>query len=151
MSRHKDQMQKLQELLDIHGGDRACWPERLRTMALELAAIDKKAVELIDQAARLDALLASDTDIVPSSGLHERILSQTTPEISFAGPPSHLMSRIIMAGTMAASLVFGVWLGMSGLPESIISPLVLTTQSDDAFADIIELASVPEGQQEDLL
>ncbi|WP_426020139.1 hypothetical protein [Brevundimonas sp. DWR2-3-1b1] len=67
--------ERLHELADAYGADLRRWPASERAFAESLLAADPSLKAVLDEAARLDALLNAAPTPVPSTALTARILS----------------------------------------------------------------------------
>lgn len=121
------------DLLDIHGSDPARWPPTERGAALALVQVSSAARQLLDDATRLEKLLAGAPVPEPSTDLAARILAQL--------PPVSQPVRATMQATstwqdffaalfpfrtvwpqfaaLALALSIGVGLGLGGIEEII--------------------------------
>ncbi len=139
-----------ERLLDVYGSDRTRWPVEARAGAGQLVARDKAARRLLAEAESLDRALerAPLPSLAREAELAERILAtaRRSPRIvhaareiaprpavsragnvirfpTFAASRSWLTPRTAfggMAGTLAACLVVGVLIGLSGMTQSIV-------------------------------
>jgi hypothetical protein len=141
-----------ERLLDVYGGDRSRWPLPARTLAGALVARDRAAQRLLAQSEALDRVLerAPMPSLAREAALTERILSSArrsprmVPTSTAASPgparaagnviafspaparPSWLTPRTAFggaAGGLAASLIIGVFIGLSSLAQSVLPAL----------------------------
>ena len=146
--------QAFERLLNVHGANLAHWPPDERAAAMELLQEDAQACTLLDEARALEALLAADTPPPPPAGLQQRIMAAAgisggraaTPERKAAND-THLPWW--MAAPLAASLLLGVWLGLSGalLP---VEQVLLASAGDEVEA-IVQIAGPVEDAEGGLL
>jgi hypothetical protein len=73
MSAHGLELERFEELLDVHGADLERWPEELRAAARELLNGSAPAQLAWSRAERLAAVLAAAPDVLPSAALSARI------------------------------------------------------------------------------
>lgn len=139
-------------LLDVYGGDRSRWPAEARAAAAHLVARDEEARRLLAEAETLDRVLrrAPLPALAAEAGLADRIVAaaQRSPRIVKIGgapqvaPPGaveaapalaatrrgparlQLVSgRVGAAGLLAASLMVGVVIGRTKLPQQVLPVL----------------------------
>ncbi len=154
------ELAEFRELLDRYGSRPEHWPADGRAEMLRLCAEDPQARALLAEAEALDALLR-ETAVPPAApDLAARLLQRAAGATENAGapvtpPPAANDNRPVMrwlaAGWLAASLLIGIWLGLSG---RIVVPPSLTGDADtvadagggDALADLLGIvSSVDEG------
>ena len=75
MSARDLDLERFEQLLDVHGADLERWPEELRTHARELLTSSAPAQLAWSRAERLAALLDAAPDVLPSAALSARIAS----------------------------------------------------------------------------
>ena len=143
---------EFERLLDVYGGDRTHWTIEARAAAAQLVARDTRAQRLLAEAEALDRVLerAPVPSLVTEAALADRIVAaaQRSPRIvSIKGAeekpswaeagnggeaqplrPAAPRSRAFQAdmrkaAMLAASLVIGVYIGLSNLPQQIIPAL----------------------------
>ena len=73
MSAHDLDLERFEELLDVHGADLGRWPEGLRESARELLHGSVPAQLAWSRAERLAAVLDAAPDVLPSAALSARI------------------------------------------------------------------------------
>lgn len=142
-----------ERLLDVYGGDRTHWPADARAAAAQLVARDAKARRLLAEAVALDRVLerAPLPGLATEAALADRIVAaaQRSPRIvKIAGaqpvavsslraggklPPAPsrgagwrprlLGAEVRAAGLLAASLVVGLVIGLSNLPQQVLPSL----------------------------
>jgi hypothetical protein len=137
-------------LLDVYGGDRTRWPAEERAAAAQLVARDAQARRLLAEAEGLDRVLerAPLPALAAEAALADRIVAaaKRSPRVvsiapRWSGRASHAQAlasaprparhgwmgfghgRASAAGFLAASLIGGVLLGLSGSPQSIVPQL----------------------------
>jgi hypothetical protein len=142
---------ELEHLLEVYGSDRTRWPVEARAGAGQLVARDRAARRLLAEAEALDRALerAPLPSLAREAALSERILAaaRRTPRmVPMRGadrppaPPSPASNVVDLArrarpqwlgrpayggaaGVLAASLAFGVFLGLSGLSQGVVPAL----------------------------
>jgi len=145
------------KLLDVYGGNRMCWPPEARAAAAHLIARDAGARRLLAEAEALDRVLerAPAPALAKEAALADRIVAaaQRSPRIvSIAGARpvavasapsetaaglvamrnSRLRSRLLSGeagavGFLVASLMVGVVIGHSNLPQQLLPTLAEIT------------------------
>lgn len=144
MSNTSMTLTEFERLLDIYGGDRTRWPTEARAAAAHLVARDAGAQGLLAEAEALDRVLerAPLPALAKEAVLADRIVAaaQRSPRIvkiggdplSAAAPaaadsgrqrPRYTSARIGAAGLLVASLMFGVVIGRTGLPQQLLPEL----------------------------
>lgn len=146
-----------ERLLEVYGGDRTRWPAEARAAAAQLVARDAKARRVLAEAEALDRVLerAPLPSLTVEAALADRIVTaaQRSPRIvKVAGrdpsvvplrrghvpPQQHarrwrlgLLRRDVRAASvLAASLVVGIAIGISSLPQSVVPALADLAGSD---------------------
>ena len=139
-----------ERLLDVYGGDRTRWPAEARAAAAQLVARDAKARRMLAEAEVLDRVLerAPLPSLAVEAALAERIVAaaQRSPRIvKIASGQSSVVSlpdgrgtaaaairiletRILRgdvraAALLAASLMVGIFIGISNVPQSVVPAL----------------------------
>ena len=141
-----------ERLLDVYGGDRMHWPADARAAAAQLVAREAKARRLLAEAEALDRVLerAPLPGLATEAALGDRIVAaaQRSPRIvktvgapraaasaraeAAASPaptwsaslrPRLLSSKVGSIGLLVASLVAGVVIGLSNLPQQVLPVL----------------------------
>lgn len=139
-----------ERLLDVYGGDRTRWPAEARAAAAQLVARDAKARRTLAEAESLDRVLerAPLPSLAVEAALAERIVaaaqrsprivktaSGKSPVVSLpddrAVPPPRIASRklgllrgeVRAAAVLAASLMVGIFIGISNVPQSVVPAL----------------------------
>ncbi|HHN66923.1 MAG TPA: hypothetical protein ENK15_02640 [Thermopetrobacter sp.] len=134
----------LRDLLERHGADEDRWPERHRAAMKRRCAADRRAAQALAEARALDALLAEPGPPPPNPALAGAILraARGAPDAANDNPPA----RWWAAGALAASLLLGLWLGLSGIADGggLLSGAAQVAGADP-LADIVELVTEPEG------
>jgi len=140
---------EFERLLDVYGGDRTRWPVDARPAAAQLVARDRSAQRLLAEAVALDRVLerAPLPSLAIEAALADRIVSaaQRSPRIVSLGDaaespaeakgprlaPSDSVTRAWLlradlrkAAVLAASLMIGVYIGVSNLPQQIVPTLI---------------------------
>ena len=160
---------EFRELLDMYGSRPEGWPADRREEMLRLCAENPRARALLAEAKALDAVLR-ETVVPPAApDLAARLLQRaaTTPQMRHAGATARKTApqsaandnrpvmRWLAAGWLAASLLIGIWLGLSGriiVPPSLIggSDTVADAGTGDALADLLGIVSSVEDGGETL-
>lgn len=139
-----------ERLLDVYGGDRTRWPAEARAAAAQLVARDAKARRTLAEAESLDRVLerAPLPSLAVEAALAERIVAaaQRSPRIvkiatgqpsvvslpeGRALPPRRpaawkfglLRGEVRAATLLAASLMVGIFIGVSNVPQSVVPAL----------------------------
>ncbi|HET7156863.1 MAG TPA: hypothetical protein VFI87_16000 [Hyphomicrobiaceae bacterium] len=139
-----------ERLLNVYGGDRTRWPTEARAAAAQLVARDAKARRTLAEAEALDRVLerAPLPSLAVEAALAERIVTaaQRSPRIvkiatrqssvvslpdGRALPPPRAASRklgllrgeVRAATLLAASLMVGIFIGISNVPQSVVPAL----------------------------
>jgi hypothetical protein len=111
------ELDRFEQLLDVHGADLERWPEPLRHGARELLASSSDAQQVWARAERLAALLDAVPDVVPSAELSARIaaLPVRRPQGWAAWWPfGNPVAPLFAWGAAAA---FGLFIGSGVLPD----------------------------------
>jgi hypothetical protein len=137
---------EFERLLDVYGGDRTRWPVDARAAAAQLVARDKAAQHLLSESVALDRVLerAPLPSLAVEAALADRIVTaaQRSPRIISIGDPvagserdpasvgssmAHrrgvLPADLRKAVVLAASLMVGVYIGLSNIPQQIVPTL----------------------------
>lgn len=141
-------LERLDEVLSIHGANPARWPEKDRDSLLALAERDARASRLVSEAAALDRLL----DLAPAGrageALRNRIVASAVADGARAARVAPLSAArgnarkgfgdassgtIWSATAMAACFALGLYLGVAGMGGSAIGSAL-----DMASVDISE-------------
>ena len=141
---------EFERLLDVYGGDRTRWPVEARAAAAQLVARDSAAQQLLGEAVALDRILerAPIPSLAVEAALADRIVAaaQRTPRIISVGDAvpgaagseqkgaagssarRHRLPQADLrkAAVLAASLMIGVYIGLSSLPQQIVPTLTGT-------------------------
>lgn len=139
-----------ERLLEVYGGDRTRWPAEERAAAAQLAVRDEKARRVLAEAEALDRVLerAPLPSLAVEAALAERIVAaaQRSPRIvktatrqssvvalpdSRALPAQRsaswkqrlLRGDVRAASVLAASLVMGIFIGLSNVPQNVVPAL----------------------------
>ena len=121
------------QLLDAYGGDSKRWPEAERADALAFAKSDRTAEAALDEARKLDALLAVMTVNAPAIDAATIVTAaaqlpqERAPNVlpfkrRFGGRPALAWTR---AGALAAAAICGFVIGMNDVADSNASALDL--------------------------
>jgi len=136
---------EFERLLDVYGGDRTRWPTDARAAAAHLVARDIDAQRLLAEADALDRVLerAPLPALAKEAALADRIVAaaQRSPRIVKIGgarpeagvkpaatgsgrsPLPVSRAKVGAAGLLVASLMIGVVIGRTGLPQQLLPPL----------------------------
>lgn len=152
---------EFERLLDVYGGARTRWPVEARAAAAQLVARDSAAQRLLGEAVALDRILerAPIPSLAVEAALADRIVAaaQRTPRIISVGdavpgtggaehkgavrasPRRHGLPHADLrkVAVLAASLMIGVYIGLSSLPQQIVPTL---TGAQDAAGVTYSLA-----------
>ncbi len=153
-------LKELRRLLDVHGGDEARWPQEAREAARALCAADAEAAGLLSEARALDRLLEETAAPPVSDRLKAEILAAAAGEDAHAprgGPARPLRAandnhpfRWLAGGALAASLMLGVWLGLTGalspLGEALSGGTELAAAGDALFGELLEESGAADNQ-----
>lgn len=146
-------LERFNDLLDIHGTDLALWPEAERKAADKLLAASPLAREQQRKAAAFDRMLlnAKLPEIEPSDALRQRILDQLGPRMT---PQSNWRAQIMEALALLfptgravpqfAALAFALALGVSA---GFVNFGLLETQDNDLVS--VQIASATPFLSED--
>jgi hypothetical protein len=154
----------LEHLLDVYGSDRTRWPVDARAGAGQLATRDKAARRLLGEAEALDRVLerAPMPSLAREAALADRIISaaQRSPRIvrlEEASAPAGTSENVIrwpgarsrsqwlrsdagrVAGLFAASLLCGIYFGLSNLAQGAledVAGITLGTSSGPTLAQL---------------
>jgi len=150
---------EFRELLDRHGSRPEDWPADRREEMLRLCAENPRARALLAEAEALDAVRRETAAPPAAPDLAARLLRRAaaTAQDKRAGAPlrpatpraandNRPVMRWLAAGWLAASLLIGIWLGLSGriiVPPSLIggSDTVADAGAGDALADLLGIVS----------
>jgi hypothetical protein len=142
---------EFERLLDIYGGDRTRWPIDARAAAAHLVARDADAQRLMAEAEALDRVLerAPLPSLATEAALADRIVAaaQRSPRMVKTGGVRQAASdearaekaeaspangpvrpwlagrRVGAAGLLVASLMFGLLIGRTSLPQQVLPEL----------------------------
>jgi hypothetical protein len=155
-----------ERLLEVYGGDRTRWPAEERAAAAQLAARDEKARRVLAEAEALDRVLerAPLPSLAVEAALAERIVAaaQRSPRIVKAAtrqpsvvslPESRevpvpraeswklrlLRGDVRAAYALAASLVVGIFIGVSNLPQNVVPALADLAASDGGAYSLAQI------------
>ena len=132
MNEHRQELKKLEGILERCGADPRHWPQAERTALLAFIKSDERARALLHEARALANLLdaaplARDTGRL-KSGILDAIgnLPQEPAEttvIAFPKPAlraQNTAGRWGVAALLAASLLIGIWVGAAGFAETLV-------------------------------
>jgi hypothetical protein len=143
-------MAEFERLLDVYGGDRTRWPVDARAAAGQLVARDARARRLLAEAEALDRVLerAPLPALSMEAALADRIVAaaRRSPRIVKIGggarpdesapQPAKARKRMSLgtvqraAGVLAASLVAGIFIGLTNLPQAVLPALAELVSAD---------------------
>jgi anti-sigma factor RsiW len=124
-------LDRLAELLDIHGGNTTRWPKDERAAFETLIKQDARARTMVEQAAGLDDLLAASPAPPVPAGAVERLLARANAPAKagsgqawrrFAGWLAPFQGALMPGSLLAASLMLGIALGAGGYLDAVIPP-----------------------------
>ena len=145
-------LRQFEALLDAHGADEERWPEQAREPARALLKADARARAELARARALEELLRADASPPPAQDLAMRILKQAgapRPAAKAAREAANDNARAPwwIAAPLAASLLLGVWLGLSGTLAPVEELLVADSGDDLALlADIMADGAAANGE-----
>lgn len=136
-------LEEFERLLDAHGADPARWPDARRDAALALLADDPEAAARHAETRGLDTLLDTVASAPVDAATVDRIVRAAVAAPSgFSWPLRHLAMQ---AAGLAACLVLGLAIGVSGIAETSVvdvpeqDALVLVLgPSDNLFEEAFE-------------
>jgi anti-sigma factor RsiW len=155
---------ELRHLLEVHGADRNRWPAAGRLKFASVIATDPAAHQTYAEFAALDRLL----DKAPSVSIErERALARRIMEAAARPPlpvlvPIPASARPVVArahpswakrpapALMAASLMFGLIFGFSGLPAPAYDAVAELIGLSDSDTEIVSASDVLHGDEEAL-
>lgn len=130
-------MERLAELLDAYGADRARWPEAERAGAWALIEADEAARTLYDEARALDALMGRASVVEPSPELKARVLAdarkpretwiQALWPFGAAWKPASALAAAIILGVIAGVVLPSPFSGASVPLDNDIGELALNS------------------------
>ncbi len=156
-------LKQLQDVLDCHGAAPSCWPEHCRARLSAFVEADREAARIFAEAGALDRTLCLAPKGQRRAGMEARILSlamclpqsgnepsatilkfqtaaprerQPLREMAAIGPERRPMWG---AALLAASLILGVYIGVSG--EAIPTLQNMTLLTSEEFADELDLTA----------
>lgn len=136
-----DGLEAFGEVLDRYGSDRTRWPAPVRMRFARLISEDGAAGQRLKEAEALDRLLdLAPPPAVDTRALASRIMAALEAEAGVAAEqvpkrawsPEIVRNRVVTSGRthgpaaalLAASLVLGMFSGLSGTFETAVQPLV---------------------------
>jgi hypothetical protein len=155
-----------ERLLEVYGGDRTRWPAEERAAAAQLAVRDEKARRVLAEAEALDRVLerAPLPSLAVEAALAERIVAaaQRSPRIVKTGtrqssvvalpdsralPPQRsaswkqrlLRGDVQAASVLAASLVMGIFIGLSNVPQNVVPALADLASNDGGAYSLAQI------------
>ncbi|HUE46367.1 MAG TPA: hypothetical protein VMO81_08965 [Aestuariivirgaceae bacterium] len=129
-------MDRLKAVLAAYGADPARWPESDRELAMLLAAPLPDVTASLEDARILDSALAHASRPVAPAAAANRLVARVHEVpgnvVAFdlhattrsPGRRTSLSGRLAIATALAASLVFGIYLGASGQSDWLTPPLL---------------------------
>lgn len=135
----------LEQALERYGSDRTRWPAPVRRSLAAVLASDADAKRRLAEAEALDRLL----DMMPepeidTRALSDRILAAAESEVPVAARPSRRVAWARSTGNprasdtswpaaamLAASLVLGAFMGLSGTFDTALQQVAVAELSDD--------------------
>jgi len=114
-------LEEFKALSEIYGADLSRWPEAYRQEAAELSAGPSQLRRILDEAAMLDALLASHELSQADHILFERIVASAQKQASLWQQLTSLMdirfAGLGFASAIAGAFCFSMWLGSMHMPS----------------------------------
>lgn len=146
---------RLEAVLAAYGADPARWPAADRQRLERFIAAGELAANETAEAREIDALLDRASRPVPPAGAVERLLAMARAGeggerdnvVLFSRPAERRAAEqapVIRRGgvaaiaALAASLVFGIYLGATGLAEGFL-PRMLTGNGGESFSAELEM------------
>lgn len=136
----------LEQVLERFGSDRTRWPAPVRRDFAGLLSRDADAQKRLREAEALDRLLdLAPQPAVKTQALADRILAAAEKEMLAAKPPKARVAWAIFgrraprvgeaqwpaAALLAASLVLGAFVGVSGTFDTTVGPLVASASDTE--------------------
>jgi len=127
-------MDRLQAVLAAYGADPARWPDQDRVLAPLLTTAIPDLMTSLENARSLDAALAhASRPVAPATAAHRLVTSVKEAPGNIVPFDRHaathsparrmtLSGRLAIATSLAASLVFGIYLGASGQSDWLTPP-----------------------------
>jgi len=162
MSNTSMTLTEFERLLDVYGGDRTRWPTEARAAAAHLVARDADARRVLAEADALDRVLerAPLPALAKEGALADRIVAaaERSPRIvkitgarpahsaapaakgSGRAPVRLSSAKVGAAGLLVASLMIGVVIGRTSLPEQLLPGLADISRSAPNDLMLIALA-----------
>lgn len=128
-------MDRLQAVLAAYGADPARWPESDRELAPLLAAAHPALAASLEDARSLDSALAhSSRPVAPAAAARRLVATVHEVPVNIVAVGLHattcstgrrttVFGPLAIATSLAASLVFGIYLGGSGQSDWLTPPL----------------------------
>jgi hypothetical protein len=135
----------LEQALERFGSDRTRWPAPVRRDFAGLLARDAGAKARLREAEALDRLLdLAPQPAIDTRALADRILAQAVAETPAVAPPKARVAWAVFdrrpplaqwpaAAVLAASLVLGTFVGLSGTFDMAVGSLVAEVAEDTEF------------------
>ena len=123
-------LERFESLLDLHGPDLSSWPEAEQPSARVLLSESADARSIQEDALFMEDALNSYSVAMPSASFEASLLD-LAPSATRAVVKESLLSRILnirvmtSAGMALASMVFGVFIGLS-----VMEPVILDDEAD---------------------
>ncbi|HSH72434.1 MAG TPA: hypothetical protein VK974_05185 [Methylophilaceae bacterium] len=114
-------LEEFKSLCEIYGADLSRWPEAYHQQAAELSTESSQLRHILNEAAMLDALLASHEVAGADHILFERIVASAQKPTSLWQQLTSLMdirfAGLGLASAMAGAFCFSMWLGSMHMPS----------------------------------
>ncbi len=148
-------LEGLEQVLERFGSDRTRWPAPVRRDFAGLLAGDAGAQKRLREAEALDRLLdLAPQPAIDTRALSGRIFAAVERESPAASPPKARVAWAMFerksprvgeaqwpaAALLAASLVLGAFVGLSGTFDTAVDPLVASRTSSDSDMDPAQIA-----------
>jgi len=131
-------LEEFKSLSEIYGADLSRWPEAYRQEAAELSAESSQLLHILNEAAMLDALLASHELAQADPILFERIFASAQKQSSLWQQLSSLLdiryAGLGLASAMAGAFCFSMWLGSMHIPSD-------NTESVGSIAEYVDFGN----------
>jgi hypothetical protein len=129
-------MERLRAVLAAYGADPARWPDQDRALAPLLTAAKPDLSTSLENARSLDSALAhASHPVAPAAAAHRLVATVHEVPVNVVafdlhattcstGRQTTVFGRLAIATSLAASLVFGIYLGASGQSDWLTPPLL---------------------------